>query len=217
MRILILGTETDNRDCRAKFGDHEYCFVTSYQDAASNLAGVEVLFDFLADPALADQYLAGFPNVVFFNTTKVTLAEFVRLAPKNATRFGFNGMTGFILLPILEVCLADPQALDTLSMITKKLGTEFCVVGDRIGMVTSRIICMIINEAFYTVQEGTATREDVDLAMKLGTHYPYGPFEWCQRIGIRDVYELLEKIHNDTRNSRYTISPLLKKECLESI
>jgi 3-hydroxybutyryl-CoA dehydrogenase len=75
---------------------------------------------------------------------------------------------------------------------------------------------MIINEAFYTVQEGTATRQDIDLAMKLGTNYPYGPFEWCERIGIRHVYELLQAMYDDTRDERYKVCPLLKKEYLKS-
>ncbi len=48
---------------------------------------------------------------------------------------------------------------------------------------------MIINEAFYTVMEGTATREDIDTGMKLGTNYPMGPFEWAVSWGITNIYE----------------------------
>lgn len=73
---------------------------------------------------------------------------------------------------------------------------------------------MIINEAYYTVQEGTASRLDIDQAMKLGTNYPYGPFEWCQRIGIKHVYELLEAVYEDTHDERYKICSLLKREYL---
>jgi 3-hydroxybutyryl-CoA dehydrogenase len=76
---------------------------------------------------------------------------------------------------------------------------------------------MIINEAYYTVQEGTASREDIDLAMKLGTNYPYGPFEWCQRIGIKYIFELLTAVYEDTKDERYRICPLLKKEYLSEI
>lgn len=96
----------------------------------------------------------------------------------------------------------------------KELGTGFQIVDDRVGLVTPRIICMIINEAYYTVQEGTAGKEDIDLAMKLGTNYPFGPFEWCQKIGVKNVYELLAAIYNDTKDERYKICPQLKKEYL---
>ena len=101
-----------------------------------------------------------------------------------------------------------------LNSIMKDLGSDFLVVDDRVGLVTPRVICMIINEAYYTVQEGTASREDIDIAMKLGTNYPFGPFEWCQRIGVRHVYELLEAVYDDTKDERYKICPLLKKEYL---
>ena len=75
---------------------------------------------------------------------------------------------------------------------------------------------MIINEAFYTVQEGTASKEDIDQGMRLGTNYPFGPFEWAQKIGIADVYETLEAIYEDTKEERYKICPLLKKAYLSS-
>ena len=89
-------------------------------------------------------------------------------------------------------------------------------VGSRVGLVTPRILCMIINEAFYTLQEGTANRRDIDAAMKLGTNYPLGPFEWCDMIGIDKVYRLLESVYADTKEERYKICPLLKTTYLHA-
>ncbi len=79
-------------------------------------------------------------------------------------------------------------------------------------MVTPRIICMIINEAYFAIEENVASRNDIDLAMKLGTNYPYGPFEWCDKIGIKNVYELLNAVQMYTKDDRYKICELLKKE-----
>lgn len=218
MRILVLGSDINCRDCQTKFGSrHGYHLAGSYQDLGANLSDADIVFDFHADPAFAEVHFADFTNPVFFNTTKISVLELTKSSNKEYPRFGFNGMTGFILFPVFEVCLSGRGTTLEAQRITEDLGTEFCVVDDRVGMVTPRIICMIINEAFYTAQEGTATRDDIDLAMKLGTNYPYGPFEWCRRIGIREVYELLEKVHQDTRDSRYKISPLLKKEYLQSL
>lgn len=217
MRILILGNENNDRECREKFGEgHEYSFVTSYQETEKLLIGCDVIFDFLSDPLKADEYFTGFHNPVFFNTTKVTLLELAKSPYQDRPRYGFNGMPGFILLPVVELCILKNQPATALQNTAKMLDLEFRLVDDRIGMVTPRIICMIINEAFYTAQDGTASREDIDTAMKLGTHYPFGPFEWCDRIGIRAVYELLEKIYADTHDARYNISPLLKKEYLQA-
>ena len=71
---------------------------------------------------------------------------------------------------------------------------------------------MIINEAYYTLQEGTASRADIDTAMKLGTNYPFGPFEWSKRIGIKTIVKLLDNIYADTHDERYKICPLLRSE-----
>jgi 3-hydroxybutyryl-CoA dehydrogenase len=71
---------------------------------------------------------------------------------------------------------------------------------------------MIINEAYYTSEEGTALREDIDLAMKLGTNYPYGPFEWAKRIGTNQVIKLLDRVYNKTNDERYKICTLLRAE-----
>ena len=69
---------------------------------------------------------------------------------------------------------------------------------------------MIINEAFYTLEEGTSTKEDINIAMKLGTNYPKGPFEWVDEIGIEHIYEVLDAMQKDSHDDRYKICNALK-------
>ena len=71
---------------------------------------------------------------------------------------------------------------------------------------------MIINEAYFTLEEGTASREDIDLGMRLGTNYPMGPFEWKDAWGIDRVKQLLEALLASTGDERYLVWPLLKQE-----
>ncbi len=66
---------------------------------------------------------------------------------------------------------------------------------------------MIINEAWYTLGDDISTKEEIDTAMKLGTNYPYGPFEWGEKIGIERIIELLESLAKT--DSRYTVAPAL--------
>jgi 3-hydroxybutyryl-CoA dehydrogenase len=80
-----------------------------------------------------------------------------------------------------------------------QLGLSYRVVGDVAGMISGRILAMIINEAYYTLQENVSTREEIDTAMKLGTNYPFGPFEWSEKIGLENIYDLLNKL-NKTDN-----------------
>jgi 3-hydroxybutyryl-CoA dehydrogenase len=126
---------------------------------------------------------------------------------------GINAMPTFLKRKALEYCsLPDVDAA-----FFKSLGwPEANRAASRVGLVSPRVVCMIINEAYYTVQEGTANREDIDKGMKLGTAYPYGPFEWCDMIGIANVYKTLQALYEDTFDERYRICSLLKTDYLLS-
>lgn len=221
MNILVIGDQVNLQELRQKFGDkHEYSWVNEHRDAEKYLLSNEVVFDFIIDeePYQFEIYLEH-SATVFINTSKISLGELVHLVggPITSRIFGFNGMPTLFNREVLEVCIRKPEDDSLLRSLCDQLKTSFQIVEDRVGLVTPRIVCMIINEAYYAAQEGTATRKDIDLAMKLGTNYPYGPFEWAQRIGIKHVYELLEALYDDTRDERYKICPLLKKEYLNLI
>ena len=220
MTILIIGEQRHYQECVAKFGDeHRYVVVGEHREAEKFLVSHELVFDFILDeePAHFEIYTNA-ATTAFINTSKISLGELVYMtgAKVKGNIFGFNGLPTFINRPLLEVCLWKKEDADVLKKICTSLQTDYQVVEDRVGLVTPRVISMIINEAYYTAQEGTASREDIDMAMKLGTNYPYGPFEWCQRIGVKHVYELLEALYEDTKDERYKICPMLKKEYLRA-
>lgn len=83
-------------------------------------------------------------------------------------------------------------------------------VPDIPGMVTPRVISMIINEAWYTLGDDISTKAEIDTAMKLGTNYPFGPFEWGEKIGLSNIVRLLSELKKT--DERYTIAPALLKE-----
>lgn len=218
MKILVIGEEYSFQECKAKLGEgHDYSWVGDHSDAEDFIEGQDLVFDFIIDedPHAFELYTDK-AITVFLNTCNISLSEVAHLAGNNfqCTIFGFNGLPTFFHRSALEVSCWNNKDEPHLKSICTQLGTDYLLVDDRVGLVTPRVIFMIINEAYYTVQEGTATREDIDLAMKLGTNYPYGPFEWCQRIGVNHVYETLEAVYEDTRDERYKICPLLKKEYL---
>jgi 3-hydroxybutyryl-CoA dehydrogenase len=78
-------------------------------------------------------------------------------------------------------------------------------------MVMPRILCMLINEAAFALTENTASAEDIDTAMKLGTNYPLGPIEWADRIGVVNVVAILKSLNDDLREERYRIAPVLSQ------
>jgi 3-hydroxybutyryl-CoA dehydrogenase len=221
MHILAIGEEFNLNECRQKFGaGHDYAFRENFAEAQDLRDQVDVIFDFINYQHTSRWTHEGqLFAPLFLNTTKVSLSQLQQQHPSvfNGNQFGFAGMPTFLNREILEASLLLQGHRGKLTELCERLNTPFQVVEDRVGLVTPRVICMIINEAYYTVEEGTATRSDVDLAMKSGTNYPFGPFEWCQKIGIREVFELLEAVHADTKNERYKICPLLRAEYSEAI
>lgn len=218
MKILVVGEPAHFSECRLKFPDHDVQ-LGAHEDVGHSITHADVVFDFVIDrhPERFQVY-ATRSLVVFLNTAMTTLASLVR--PANGTMqctvFGFNGFPSLFNREFLEVCVLRTDDTAQLANVCAMLKTEYLVVDDRVGLVTPRVICMIINEAYYTVQENTASRRDIDLAMKLGTNYPYGPFEWCNKMGLKNVYELLDALYRDTHDERYKISALMKKEYLAS-
>ncbi len=219
MNLIVIGTEQNLTECKAKFGDsHTYTVADTYREAGRLIEANTIIFDFLIDEISTEITFYEDLNVIaFLHTAKRSLLDLTYglLKSPKATLFGFNGLPTFLNRSFLEVAVLRTDDKNALEKTCQELNTAFTLVEDRAGLVTPRIICMIINEAYFTVQEGTATREDIDMAMKLGTNYPYGPFEWCKRIGIKHVYELLEAVYEDTKDERYKICPLLKREYLQ--
>lgn len=84
-------------------------------------------------------------------------------------------------------------------------------VEDRVAHVSMRILMMIINEAAFAVQEGVASPSDIDTAMKLGTNYPLGPLEWCDRIGADVVVAVLDGLQLEYGEERYRPAVLLRQ------
>ena len=155
---------------------------------------------------------------VFVSAVKQQLAEAVYLSgiKVRCRLFGINALPGFLEQSVWEISLFRKFETPELTKIMQQLNISYLPVEDRVGLVKPRVIFMIINEACFTLQEGTASIEDIDKSMKLGTNYPYGPFEWCDKIGITSVFETLAAIYEDTKDERYKICPLLKTKYLRN-
>ncbi len=78
------------------------------------------------------------------------------------------------------------------------------------GFISLRIVTSIINEAYFALDEKVSTKEEIDTAMKLGTNYPFGPFEWSREIGLQNIYHLLNELGQ--KEKRYQPASLLKQE-----
>jgi 3-hydroxybutyryl-CoA dehydrogenase len=156
----------------------------------------------LLENSFEDKYEAT-EKPIFINCVCHTLQELQM--PKNVIRI--NGWNGFLEKNIWEI--AGQISAETISILTA-LEKKYIELTDELGFVSARVIAMVINEAYFAKEDNVSTAEEIDIAMKLGTNYPFGPFEWCEKIGIENVYKLLQKL--SLIDERYTPSDLLKTE-----
>lgn len=143
---------------------------------------------------------------VIVNSVINTLGEI------NAPFIRINAWPGFLKRPIIEASYGGKALKERTESIFKNLNKKTEWVPDEPGFITARVIAMIINEAWFALEEGISTKEEIDTAMKLGTNYPYGPFEWGNLIGLKNIYALLEKLNNT--NSRYRPAELMKNQVI---
>ena len=144
---------------------------------------------------------------VFINAVIDTLSELQ--LPANVSRI--NAWPGFLQREIWEVASENKNETEA---VFNHLGWKIIFVKDEPGFVAGRVISMIINEAFIALNENVSTIEEIDLAMKLGASYPYGPFEWAEKIGLKNVFNLLKKLSE--KDARYLPSAALENCILES-
>jgi len=205
MEIIIRSTENQKKELIKKgFGKDVTIKWMNTTDAISGMKA-DAFFDFsfndenfLANE-FSDQPIV-FANAVSCLSKEINKPNYIRL----------NAWNGFIERDIIELACNNAELKKAAERILNKLEWKFVWVADSYGFIEARIIIMIINEAYYALEDNVSTKQQIDIAMKLGTNYPYGPFEWSQKIGLRKILFLLKQLAK--QNSRYTISSLLVQE-----
>ena len=141
--------------------------------------------DFVNDSGRCEQLAKLQPALIMVNAVVPTLQEigrsFVRI----------NGWPGFRGRKMHELVTPDEATAQRIKQLYEKLGYTYRLVPDTPGMIAPRIVAGVINEAWHTWEEQVSTKEEIDTAMKLGTNYPFGPFEWGERIGLDQIAGLL--------------------------
>jgi 3-hydroxybutyryl-CoA dehydrogenase len=217
MKIIAIGEDRRLEELKEKLNKNDEVLYIEGDELPDtiDLKAYEVLIDTnLDDHSYTLETYASFKNLTVLGCS-VKKSCYEMIAECNTIieckLIGVNFLPGFINRELTEMCSTYLASVLDIENICEKLEWNPQIVEDRVGLVTPRILFMIINEACYTVQEGTSTIDDIEIGMKLGTAYPFGPFEFANLVGVQLVYEVLLSIYNDTKDERYKICSLLKK------
>lgn len=141
-----------------------------------------------------------------FTDSPVFINSVIESIRDNKNVYRINGWNGFLEKNTWEIPgKPDDKAIEVLAFLNKKI----IPAPDEPGLISLRIIAMIINEAYFAIAEDVSSEKEIDIAMKLGTNYPLGPFEWGEKIGLENIYRLLLKLCKE--NKKYLPAPSLEK------
>jgi 3-hydroxybutyryl-CoA dehydrogenase len=147
------------------------------------------------------------------NTSSLSITEMASITFRAENCIGmhfFNPVPKMKLLEIVRALETSEATLQACVEVGRRMGKEVVVIRESPGFVTSRINAMIGNEAFYMLQEGIASAEDIDKALKLGLNHPMGPFELVDLVGLDVRLSILEYLHK-TLGEKYRPCPLLSQ------
>jgi len=152
------------------------------------------------------------PGAIFAsNTSSLSITEMAAVTFRPEECVGMHFFNPVPKMKLLEVVRALETSQETLAAccdVGRRMGKEVVVVRESPGFITSRINALIGNEAFHMLEEGVASAEDIDKAVKLGLNHPMGPFELVDLVGLDVRLSILEYLHK-TLGEKFRPSPLL--------
>jgi len=146
------------------------------------------------------------------NTSSISITKIAAATGRPGKVIGMHFMNPVPVMKLVEVINGygtTKEVTDTIVEISKKIGKVPCVVNDYPGFIANRILIPMINEAIYSLYEGVAGVEEIDIVMKLGMAHPMGPLQLADFIGLDVCYSILRVLQEGFRTSKYAPCPLL--------
>ncbi len=153
-------------------------------------------------------------TIVATNTSSISIT---RLAAATQRPERFVGMHFFNPVPVMalvEVIRGLRTSDETVAAVTElaqRLGKTPIGVKNSAGFVVNRILCPMINEAVFALQEGLASAGEIDAGMKLGCNHPIGPLALCDLIGLDVELAVMEVLYGGFNDPKYRPAPLLRE------
>jgi len=148
------------------------------------------------------------------NTSSISITKIAAVTRRPERVIGMHFMNPVPLMRLVEVirglATSDETTAATLE-VCRVMGKEPVEAKDSPGFISNRILCPMINEAIFALQEGIGTPEAIDSVMKLGMNHPMGPLALCDLVGLDVVLSVMEILNRDLGEDKYRPAYLLRK------
>ncbi|MGV8079036.1 MAG: 3-hydroxybutyryl-CoA dehydrogenase [Syntrophaceae bacterium] len=147
----------------------------------------------------------------FTNTSGLSITEMAAVTKRPDKFIGTHFFNPVPVMRLLEIIKGYETSADTLAVAEawgKKIGKELVVVKEAPAFVVNRILCTMLNEAFFVLGEGLASAEDIDKGMVLGCNHPIGPLALSDLVGNETLLRVIDGLHREL-GDKYRPAPLL--------
>jgi len=148
------------------------------------------------------------------NTSSISLTHLGAATKRPDKVVGMHFFNPAPMMSLVEVVRGKATAEATINAVTElaqALGKTPVVVNDSPGFISNRLLCPMLNEAIFALEQGIASAEAIDTIMKLGMSHPLGPLALADLIGLDVLLAIMEVLHRDLRDDKYRPAPLLRQ------
>ena len=159
-------------------------------------------------------HLARPEAILASNTSSISITKICTATKHPDKVIGMHFMNPVPLMRLVEVIrglATSDETTATTMQVCRAMGKEPVEANDAPGFISNRILCPMINEAIFALQEGIGTPEAIDTVMKLGMNHPMGPLALADLVGLDVVLSVMEVLQRDLGEDKYRPAYLLRK------